>query len=252
MLFPIGDDNSDRTATTIVNYLLIAANVLVFVLFQGMGSNDKFTYAFSTVPKEIVTGQDQVTAPRTVEDPVSGQRFQEPGLQPTPLTVYITLLTSMFMHGGWAHLLGNMLFLWIFGDNLENVMGHGRYLAFYLICGILASLAHVFTTAAFGGNQLVPSLGASGAISGVLGGYILLFPKRRVRVIMFNFLTQVPAIVAIGLWFVFQLVSGLGVLGSGSQAGGVAYAAHIGGFIAGLLLVKLFVAGRSAGAIRTA
>lgn len=252
MLFPIGDDNSDRSVTPIVNYILIAANVLVFIFFQGMGANDHFTYAFSTVPREIVTGQDQVTAPRTVEDPVSGDKFQEPGLQPTPFSVYITLLTSMFMHGGWAHLLGNMLFLWIFGDNLENVMGRGRYLIFYLVCGIIASLAHVFTTAAFGGNQLVPSLGASGAISGVLGGYILLFPKRRVRVIMFNMLTQVPAIVAIGLWFAFQLISGLGVLGSGSQAGGVAYAAHIGGFIAGLVLVKLFVAGRGVGAMRTA
>ncbi|HKP87815.1 MAG TPA: rhomboid family intramembrane serine protease [Blastocatellia bacterium] len=252
MLFPIGDDNSDRTATPLINYLLIAANVLVFVFFQGMGTNDRFTYAYSTVPKEIVTGQDQVTAPRTVEDPVSGQRFQEPGLQPTPLSVYVTLLTSMFMHGGWAHLLGNMLFLWVFGDNLENVMGHGRYLAFYLVCGILASLAHVFTTVAFGGNQLVPSLGASGAISGVLGGYILLFPRRRVRAIMFYMVTEVPALVAIGLWFVFQLISGLGVLGSGTQAGGVAYAAHIGGFIAGLLLVKLFTAGRGVGAMRTA
>jgi rhomboid family protein len=252
MLFPIGDDNSDRSATPIVNYILIAANVLVFIFFQGMGANDKFTYAFSTVPREIVTGQDQVTPPRTVEDPISGDRFQEPGLQPTPLSVYVTLLTSMFMHGGWAHLLGNMLFLWIFGDNLENVMGRGRYLIFYLVCGLIASLAHVFTTVAFGGNQLIPSLGASGAISGVLGGYILLFPKRRVRVIMFSMLTQVPALVAIGMWFVFQLISGIGVFGSGSQAGGVAYAAHIGGFIAGLVLVKLFVAGRGVGAMRTA
>lgn len=252
MLFPIGDDNSDRSSTPIVNYILIAINVLVFVFFQGMGANDSFTYAFSTVPKEIVTGQDQVTAPRTIEDPVSGDKFQAPGLQPTPFTVYITLLTSMFMHGGWAHLFGNMLFLWIFGDNLENVMGRGRYLIFYLLCGLIASLAHVFTTVAFNGNQLVPSLGASGAISGVLGGYILLFPKRRVRVIMFNMLTQVPAFVALGLWFAFQLISGLGVLGSGSQEGGVAYAAHIGGFIAGLVLVKLFVAGRGVGSVRTA
>lgn len=252
MLFPIGDDNSDRTTTPIVNYILIAINVLVFVFFQGMGANDNFTYAFSTVPREIVTGQDQVTAPRTIEDPVSGDKFQAPGLQPTPFTVYITLLTSMFMHGGWAHLFGNMLFLWIFGDNLEHVMGRGRYLIFYLLCGIIASLAHVFTTVAFNGNQLVPSLGASGAISGVLGGYILLFPKRRVKVIMLRMLTEVPAFVALGLWFAFQLISGLGVLGSGSQEGGVAYAAHIGGFIAGLVLVKLFVAGRGVGSVRTA
>lgn len=251
-MFPIGDDNSDRTATPIVNYLLIALNVLVFVFFQGLGSNDKFTYAFSTVPKEIVTGQDQVTADRVVEDPVSGQQFKAPGLQPTPVSVYLTLLTSMFMHGGLAHLFGNMLFLWIFGDNIENVLGRLRYLIFYLVCGLIASLAHVFATVAFGGNPLIPSLGASGAISGVLGGYILLFPKRRVRVLVSYFLTEVPAIVAIGLWFVFQLVNGLGVFGSGSQEGGVAYAAHIGGFIAGLVLIKLFAAGRRTGAFRTA
>jgi membrane associated rhomboid family serine protease len=105
---------------------------------------------------------------------------------------------------------------------------------------------------AFGGNPLIPSLGASGAISGVLGGYLLLFPKRRVRVFLFNMLTEVPALVAIGLWFAFQLISGLGVFGSGSQEGGVAYAAHIGGFIAGLVLIKLFAAGRRTGALRTA
>ncbi len=251
-MFPIGDDNSDRTATPIINYLLIAANVLVFVFFQGLGSNDKFTYAFSTVPEEIVTGQDRVTADRVVEDPVSGQRFKAPGLQPTPVPVYFTLLTSMFMHGGVAHLLGNMLFLWIFGDNIENLLGRFRYLIFYLVCGLIASLAHVFATVAFGGNPLIPSLGASGAISGVLGGYILLFPKRRVRVLVSYFLTEVPAIVAIGLWFAFQLINGLGVFGSGSQEGGVAYAAHIGGFIAGVVLIKLFAAGRRTGAFRTA
>jgi membrane associated rhomboid family serine protease len=127
-----------------------------------------------------------------------------------------------------------------------------RYLIFYLVCGLIASLAHVFTTMAFGGDPLMPALGASGAISGVLGGYLLLFPKRRVRVIMFNFLTQVPAIVAIGLWFVFQLINGLGIFGGGSQAGGVAYAAHIGGFIAGFVLIKLFAAGRRPQALRPA
>jgi membrane associated rhomboid family serine protease len=124
-----------------------------------------------------------------------------------------------------------------------------RYLLFYLLCGVLASLAHVFTTVMFGGNQLVPSLGASGAISGVLGGYILLFPKRQVRVIMFRMLTTVPAYVALGLWFLLQLIEGLGILGEGAQEGGVAYAAHIGGFIAGLVLVKFFDhGGRAAGA----
>ena len=154
----------------------------------------------------------------------------------------------MFMHGGIAHIAGNMLFLWIFGDNIEDRLGHVRYVIFYLLCGLLASLAHVFATAAFAAGQqdmLVPSLGASGAISGVLGGYILLHPTRRVTVLLFRFFTQVPAYVAIGLWFLFQLISGLGMLGGGSQTGGVAYAAHIGGFIAGLVLIKLFDRGSS-------
>jgi membrane associated rhomboid family serine protease len=244
MVLPIGDDNSDRTTTPYVNYLLIAVNLLVFVFLQGMGTNDRFTYAFSTVPEEIVTGRDITTRPRVVEEPLTGERMEVPGLQPTPGSVYLTLLISMFMHGGWAHILGNMLFLWIFGDNIEDRLGHLRYLIFYLVCGVLASLAHVFTTVAFGSNPLVPSLGASGAISGVLGGYILLFPRRQVHVILFRFLTTVPAYVALGLWFLFQFISGIGMLGGGSQAGGVAYAAHIGGFIAGLLLVKVFAVGR--------
>jgi membrane associated rhomboid family serine protease len=165
-------------------------------------------------------------------------------LEPTPWSVYITLLTSMFMHGGLAHLIGNMLFLWIFGDNLEDILGHVRYLIFYLVCGVLASLAHVGATFLFKGNPFIPSLGASGAISGVLGGYILLFPFRRVTVLLFRLLTTVPAWVALGLWFAFQFINGLGVLGGGSQVGGVAYGAHIGGFIAGLALVYVFTLGR--------
>jgi membrane associated rhomboid family serine protease len=170
-----------------------------------------------------------------------------PGLQPTLIPVYLTLITSMFMHGGIAHIFGNMLFLWIFGDNIEDRLGHARYLIFYLVCGVLAGLSHVLVTAATASDSaslLVPSLGASGAISGVLGGYLLLFPTNRVIVILSWFVTPVPAFVAIGLWFVFQLISGLGVLGSGSKAGGVAYAAHVGGFVAGLLLIKVFEIGR--------
>jgi rhomboid family protein len=155
----------------------------------------------------------------------------------------VTLLTSMFMHGSIAHLLGNMLYLWIFGDNVEDDLGPVRYLFFYIVCGLLASLAHVASTFAFDGNPYIPSLGASGAISGVLGGYMLFHPRRRVRVIMGRMLTEVPAYVAIGLWFVFQLIESLGMFG-GTQEGGVAYAAHIGGFIAGLTLIKVFAAGR--------
>jgi membrane associated rhomboid family serine protease len=247
MVFPLFDDNSDRTTTPIVNYALIAINVFVFVFLQQLGTNERFTYAFSTVPAEIVTGRDVVTPNRVVVEPVTGQRVLMPGLQPTPFTVYLTLITSMFMHGGIAHIFGNMLFLWIFGDNVEDRMGHLRYLIFYLVCGVLASLAHVFATVAFATDAtslFIPSLGASGAISGVLGGYLLLFHNRRVTVILFNFLTQVPAFVAIGIWFLFQLISGLGMLGGGSQQGGVAYAAHIGGFVAGLVLVKFFTLGR--------
>src|SRR5512138_2384291 len=244
MLFPIADDNQDRGSTPIVNYVLIAVNVLVFVFLQGLGSNDRFTYAFSTVPAEIVTGRDIVTRDRVLVQPFTGQQVEIPGLQPTPIPVWLTLITSMFMHGGIAHIFGNMLFLWIFGDNLEDSMGHLRYLIFYLVCGILAGLAHVFATTTFGGNPYLPALGASGAISAVLAGYLVLHPRRRVRVIMLRTIQEVPAIWAIGIWFAFQLVSGLGMLGSGSQAGGVAYAAHIGGFIAGLVLVKLFAAGR--------
>jgi len=220
-MLPIGDDDSDRRFAPLVNYALIAINVLVFVFLQGMGGNEKFTYAFSTVPAEILTGKDIAAGV----------------LEPTPIPVYFTLITSMFMHGGWAHLLGNMLFLWVFGDNIENRIGHIRYLIFYLVCGIIASLSHVFVS---GSDSLVPSLGASGAISGVLGGYLLLFPSRRVRVIMGRGITTVPAFVALGIWIVFQVISQLGVLGGDQGDGGVAYAAHIGGFIAGLALIKLF------------
>ena len=220
-MLPIGDDDSDRRFAPFINYILIAINILVFVFLQGMGGNEKFTYAFSTVPAEILTGKDIAAGV----------------LEPTPIPVYFTLITSMFMHGGWAHLLGNMLFLWVFGDNIENRIGHIRYLIFYLVCGIIASLSHVFVS---GSDSLIPSLGASGAISGVLGGYLLLFPSRRVRVIMGRGITTVPAFVALGIWIVFQVISQLGVLGGDQGGGGVAYAAHIGGFIAGLALIKLF------------
>jgi membrane associated rhomboid family serine protease len=251
MVFPIGDDNSDRLTTPVVNYVLIALNILVFVFLQGLGGNDDFTYKFSTVPAEIATGRDIVTRDRVLQDPVSGERFSAPGLKATPLSVYLTLLVSMFMHGGFAHLFGNMLYLWIFGDNLEDWLGHLRYLLFYLVCGVLASLAHVISTYVFEGNPLIPSLGASGAISGVLGGYILLHPHRRVRAIVLRFVTDIPAWAAIGLWFVFQIISSLGMLGKGSQEGGVAYAAHIGGFIAGVALVKVFAIGRNRSAAPT-
>ena len=145
----------------------------------------------------------------------------------------------MFMHGGFAHLFGNMLYLWIFGDNLEDAMGHARYLVFYLATGIAAGLAHVLVTAVFGNNALIPCIGASGAISGVLGGYIVLFPRKRVHVIWFYQVMHVPAIFAIGIWFVLPARE-RGRDRSVGDVGGVAYGAHIGGFLAGMILVKFF------------
>src|SRR2546423_9538594 len=238
-MIPIGDDNSDRTITPYVNYLLIAANVFVFVFFQQFGQNLDFTYSYSTVPGEILTGKDIVTHARIITDPISGEQFRLPGLGVTDIPVWLTLITSMFMHGGIAHLAGNMLYLWVFGDNIENRLGHLRYLFFYLLVGIIAGLSHVFAEAWLGHNMLIPSLGASGAISGVLGAYILLYPGRRVNVFFGFLVLAVPAIVVLGLWIVFQVLNGMGTLG-GHVAGSVAYAAHVGGFLAGLLLVKFF------------
>jgi membrane associated rhomboid family serine protease len=240
MVFPIGDDNTGRLRTPYVTYLFIAMNVLVFVLFQGMGSNEQFTYSFSTVPQEIRTGED-VARPVRVE---MGDQAAVIPLQKTPGSVYLTLLVSMFMHGSLMHLLGNMLFLWIFGDNIEDDLGHGRYTVFYLTTGVLASIAHVVSTFVFGENPFIPSLGASGAISGVMGAYLVMHPHRRVRVLMLRMLTEVPGYVAVGMWFVLQLISAYGVIGRGPQSGGgVAFMAHIGGFIAGAVLVRLFAIG---------
>ncbi|HLO82638.1 MAG TPA: rhomboid family intramembrane serine protease [Chitinophagaceae bacterium] len=241
-MFPISDDNSDSHLTPYVNYIFIAINFFVFIFLQGMGTNDIFTYAFSTVPAEILTGKDIVTAGEIVRDPGTGQTFQLPGLQVTPIHPWLTTITSMFMHGGWGHILGNMLFLWIFGDNIENRLGHSRYFTFYMLCGILASLSHVFLTAYLGQNTEIPSLGASGAISGVMGGYLILFPRRKVNVLLLRFIVAVPALVALGMWILFQIISGMGMLGG--QSDGVAYAAHIGGFLAGMLLIKLFDRGQ--------
>jgi membrane associated rhomboid family serine protease len=236
-VLPIGDDNTARRRTPYVVWGLVLVNVVVFSAQLAIG--DRLTMGFAAIPYEITHGVD-LTGIDLVR---SGDEIVRLHHAPGPTPIQLTLLSSMFMHGGWLHLLGNMLYLWIFGDNLENALGHLRYLIFYLVTGVLASLAHVFTTVATHGNMLVPSLGASGAISGVLGGYILLFPGRRVRMLMGRGTAEMPAWVSIGMWFLFQVVAGMGLLGGGSQAGGVAYAAHVGGFIAGLILVKMFARG---------
>jgi membrane associated rhomboid family serine protease len=232
-MFPIGDDNSDRTRTPVVNYVFIGINILVFVLLQGLGGNDAFNYAFSLVPREITSGVD-IIGSQLVQDSLGNVgRVQH---YDTPLPVYFNFLSSMFMHGGFMHIFGNMLFLWVFGDNLEDRIGHIRYACFYLLCGFAAALGQIVMDT----TSIIPMLGASGAISGVLGGYLLLFPHRRVKAIIFNFFTEVPAYVALGIWIVYQLIAGYM---TPAGTGGVAYAAHIGGFVAGVVLIKIFALG---------
>ncbi len=234
-MFPISDDNSDSTITPYVNYIFIGINILVFVALQQIGSNEQFSYAYSLVPREITSGVD-LTGLIDIKSE-SGKIIGQIPHYATPLGVYFNFLSSMFMHGDIMHILGNMLFLWVFGDNLENMLGHIRYAAFYIVCGFAAAASQIVMDT----SSVIPMLGASGAISGVLGGYLLLFPTRRVRALIFNFLTEVPAFVALGLWIGFQIVQGYF---SSSETGGVAYAAHIGGFIAGLVLIKIFALGR--------
>ncbi len=235
-MFPIGDDNSDRHIQPIVNYAIIAINILVFVFLQGIGGNDAFSYAFSLVPKEITSGID-ITGVQIVRDALGNTGQVQH--YPTPLPVYFNFLSSMFMHGDIMHIFGNMLFLWIFGDNIENLIGHIRYAIFYLVCGFAAALAQILMNT----DSIIPMLGASGAISGVLGGYMLLFPTRKVRALLFSIYTTVPAYVALGLWIGYQIITGY-LTPTGT--GGVAYAAHIGGFIAGLVLIKIFAIGTKA------
>ncbi len=243
MVFPIADDNSDRRIFPIVTVALIAANIFVFVVLQQMGANNAVTLAYCQVPAEILSGRDVVTEPSVREISVQGQTMamEVPGLEPTPIPVWLTLLTAIFMHGSIMHLAGNMWFLWIFGDNVEDDMGHVKYLLFYLATGVLASLAFVALNSS-GEASLTPCLGASGAISGVLGGYLVLHPSRRVSVMMLRMIVDVPGYVAVGIWFLFQVVSGL-FDQSGAGGGGVAYSAHVAGFVAGMLLAKPMVSG---------
>ncbi len=213
-MIPIRDDIPTRQVP-VVNYMLIAANVLVFLLFSLAGTNQEaLVYEFALIPAQVTNGLN--------------------------LGDFTDIFTSMFMHAGWGHLLGNMLYLWIFGDNVEDSMGHVKYLLFYLAGGLVASLAHILTNP---GSQ-IPTVGASGAIAAVLGAYLVLFPQSRVLTFIplgfFMRLTPVPAVFVLGLWFFLQLFSGVLSLGN-SDVGGVAFWAHIGGFVAGAVFAKLFV-----------
>jgi len=245
-MIPIGDSVRSRTFPY-VNVAIIAINVLVFLYeltlstvplgLLGLSELDRFFFEWGTLPACL------------------GDQFGfTPGVTPGELSICsvqdntaLTPFTAMFIHGGWLHLIGNMIFLWVFGDNVEDAMGHARYACFYLISGLAATAAHV----AVSQNDVVPAIGASGAIAGVLGAYLVLYPRATVSAILPLFLFfwmpfQVPAIVLIGFWFLLQLFNGAAALTARDVvgAGGVAWFAHIGGFVAGLLLVRLFVLGR--------
>lgn len=220
-MIPLHDENP-RHLTPFVTWALIAANVAVFIyqLTLGEGLN-QFFYAYAVVPSDLTADLGAL---------VSGQA--------APAGEYLPLLTSMFMHGGFMHLIGNMLFLHVFGDNIEDRLGHGGFLTFYLLAGLVASLAHAYSAPA----SQIPSLGASGAIGGVLGAYIVLHPKARITTlaILGFFITtfRLPAVVYLGIWFALQAFSGVASLGvkSAVESGGVAWWAHIGGFLAGVLV----------------
>lgn len=224
MLFPISDDDRHLIKPAYVTISLAVANVLLF-LYQI--ANPAFTYACSVIPLEIVKGIDLI-------EPVllrsGGQLVEIPQAQ-GPSPIHLTLLSAMFMHGGWGHLGGNLLYLWIFGDNVEHRFGHLRFLAFYLISGLAASFAQI----AMDPTSVIPNLGASGAISGVLGAYLVLFPRNQVMAVFFFRIIAIPAVFVLGLWAVTQFFSGMGSLGQTGATGGVAYAAHIGGFVAGVI-----------------
>jgi membrane associated rhomboid family serine protease len=233
-VIPIGDEDTGGFGLPYVNLAVIAINVVVFVLLQL--PSDAFTMAFSAIPQEITTGRDLI-GPVPVALPNGDTETIVHTAGPNP--IWLTLFSSMFMHGGWLHLGGNMLFLFIFGDNIERAYGSVKYLLFYGVCGVIASLAHVLSDP----SSVIPSLGASGAISGVLAAYLLLFPQNRVRVlVMFGYIGRVavvPALVMIGLWALLQFINGLGSIAVSEQTSGVAYWAHIGGFIAGLVITFL-------------
>ena len=210
MVFPVGDDNSQRRIFPIVTYALILINVIVFLVELQQGNAFIRKYAF--IPREFIAN---------------------PGGEAQ------TIFTAMFMHGGWLHLLGNMLYLWIFGDNVEDNFGSLKFLLFYLACGVAATFAQMAAMPHSG----IPNLGASGAIAGVLAGYIVLYPQGRVTVLTQFGPSQVPALLVIGLWIVLQLFSSLGSIANTTQTaetGGVAYLAHVGGFVAGLVLTFFF------------
>jgi membrane associated rhomboid family serine protease len=245
-MLPIGSDDSQMRSPPVVTYVLIAANVLVFIGLQKFGLDQVFTYSWSLVPYEFLSGHDLVTERGYLIDLTNREVVGELGydihLGRTPQPVYLTVVSSLFLHGNLLHLLGNMLFLWVFGKGVEDALGGVRFLIFYLVAGVSASLIHVLFNQS-GMGLIVPCLGASGAISGVMGGFLMLFPHRRIVAVIMFVAMELPAFIVIGMWFLFQVINGVGMLGD-PTGGGIAYSAHIGGFLVGLALIVPFAMGR--------
>jgi len=228
MLIPIGDDDRGLTRPAFATYAFVIANVVVFVGLQGCRSDNSFSYGHAAIPFEIVHGVDLL-------EPVAIQYGGEQVLVPNargPRPIYLTLLTSLFLHGSLVHLFGNMLYLWIFGDNIEHRFGLLPFVGLYLVGGVLGSVMQI----ALDPSSAIPVLGASGAVSSVMGAYLVLYPRNRVHALFFVFVISLPAAVVIGLWIGFQVLQGWGTLSTaGDVPGGVAYAAHVGGFATGAL-----------------
>lgn len=205
-MLPLGDDNSRRRLFPFVTYLLVAVNFFVF--FIELSRGDAFIIQWSFIPARFLAN---------------------------PVGQFVTIITAMFLHSGWLHILGNMLYLLIFGDNVEDRLGHVKFIFFYFLCGMVATFAQM----AIDPTSTIPNLGASGAIAGILGAYVIMFPRSRIRVLLITFLVQLPAILVIGFWILLQFFSEFGAITSSTAAGGVAYMAHIGGFLSGILLTFL-------------
>jgi membrane associated rhomboid family serine protease len=242
MVIPLGELRRTRIVP-VVTYLLIAINVTVFLVQQERG--EEFTRAFAMTPREVTQNEDlhgQVPRriPVLVRDAFGDihveMRQEDLEHHRCPIPVRWTLLTSMFLHGSWIHLLGNMLYLWVFGDDVEEVLGPLRYIIVYLACGLVGALTQI----AANPQSDVPTVGASGAIAGIMGAYVVWFPHNPIRVLLFRFITLLPASIVIGGWIGLQVWMGAGTFHRGGDEGGVAYLAHVGGALTGLFVAFLF------------
>ncbi|WP_165067225.1 rhomboid family intramembrane serine protease [Paludisphaera rhizosphaerae] len=243
MVLPLGDLQPTRIVP-VVTYALIALNVVMFFVQSQRG--DQFTMALACTPWEITHAEDidqpilrqgaQVRHGGPFGDQVQVDPREVIPHAPSPIPVWLTMFTAMFLHGSLMHLLGNMLYLWIVGDNVEEVLGGVRYFIVYLACGLMGSLAQI----AAAPNSTIPTLGASGAIAGIMGAYVVWFPHNHIRVLVFRFITVLPAVIVIGGWIVLQIWLGVQGFGKMGETGGVAYLAHVGGAVTGIVVALLF------------